>query len=185
LQYDRPLIAAGELWRLLSGHWTHVSGDHLFWDVLLFIVLGGLCEQENRQEFLVCVVGAALLIPLALWVALPALQTYRGLSGIDSALFALLAVTRLRQAWQEQHHGWLGVLAIVWLAFVGKVSYETVTGGTLFVNSQVVHLLPVPLAHGVGAAVGAVLGWMRWPWHSYCSRAIRPEEYPVPIRSRA
>ena len=37
-QYDRAAIAAGELWRILSGHWTHVSADHLFWNVLAFVV---------------------------------------------------------------------------------------------------------------------------------------------------
>jgi rhomboid family GlyGly-CTERM serine protease len=160
-QYDRQAIATGELWRIFTGHWTHVSVDHLFWDVLLFTVLGVLCEQHCRREFVVCVAGATLCIPLTLWVLLPHLSTYRGLSGIDSALFALLAVTHLRQALQEQHRGYIAALSLVCLCFVAKVSYEGMTGGTLFVNSQAVHMLPVPLAHGVGAVVGLVVGWAR------------------------
>lgn len=38
-QYDRMAIIAGDYWRLLFGHWTHISAEHLFWDVLMFLVL--------------------------------------------------------------------------------------------------------------------------------------------------
>jgi rhomboid family GlyGly-CTERM serine protease len=161
LQYDRLAIASGELWRLCTSHWTHVSGDHLFWDVLLFVVLGTRCEQHSRREFVACVAAAAVLIPAGLWLVLPHLQTYRGLSGIDSALFALLAVTHLRQALRERRSGRVSALATVCLAFVAKVSFEVATGATLFVNSQTGHMLPVPLAHSIGAVVGLVVGWIR------------------------
>jgi len=39
LQYDRAAIAAGEVWRLASGHWTHYSLDHVVWDALAFATL--------------------------------------------------------------------------------------------------------------------------------------------------
>ena len=168
LQYDRPAIASGELWRFCTSHWTHVSSDHLFWDVLLFVVLGVPCERHDRKEFVACVAGTAGLIGPALWVVLPRLQRYRGLSGIDSALLLLLAVTHLRPALRARHWGWVAALAGVGLAFLAKVGYEVVTGTTLFVNSQAGHLVPVPLAHGIGAVVGLAVGW------------VRPTPCPVP-----
>jgi rhomboid family GlyGly-CTERM serine protease len=161
LQYDRLAIAAGEIWRLGTGHWTHVAGDHLFWDVLAFVVLGVPCEQYGRGAFVACVAGASGCIALALWVGMPHLQLYRGLSGIDAALFMLLTVTLLRPALCARHWGWVAALAGVCLAFLAKVGYEAVAGATLFVNSQAGHMVPVPLAHGVGAVTGLVVGWTR------------------------
>ena len=40
LQYDRTAILQGEIWRLITGHWTHFPGDHLLWCVLVFAVMG-------------------------------------------------------------------------------------------------------------------------------------------------
>jgi membrane associated rhomboid family serine protease len=40
LEYDRAAVAAGEIWRLLTGHLTHWSFDHLFWDVLGLAIPG-------------------------------------------------------------------------------------------------------------------------------------------------
>lgn len=158
LQYDRVAIADGEIWRLLSGHWTHASADHLFWNLLAFIVLGTIGERSGRVRFSTCLLGSVVVIPVLLWTALPHLRIYRGLSGIDAALFALVAVTLLR----DTIHGrrWTSVMALsaVCLAFIAKVGYELATGDTLFVDSSAAHLLPVPLAHCLGAAVGVVVG---------------------------
>lgn len=160
LEYDRLAIAAGEVWRLVSSHWTHVSGDHLVWDVLTFVVLGTLCERMSRWRFCACVLGSAILIPVALWIVLPQLETYRGLSGIDSALYVLLAVTLLKDEIHGRRWGWVMALFAVLLAFIGKVGYEIATGGTIFVDSAASHMIPVPLAHCVGAAVGMIVGLM-------------------------
>ncbi|MGH7411347.1 MAG: rhombosortase, partial [Candidatus Methylomirabilis sp.] len=158
LQYDRAAIAAGELWRILSGHWTHVSADHLFWNVLAFVVLGAIGERSSRVRFYTCLVGSAVVIPVALWTALPQLRTYRGLSGIDSALFALLAVTLMKDVIHARRWTWVTGLSAVFLAFIGKVGFEMATGRTIFVDSTAAHMLPVPLAHCIGAVVGVIVG---------------------------
>src|SRR6476469_4424907 len=102
LQFDRQAVACGELWRLATSHFVHWSGDHLFWDVLALGMLGWLCERDGVAPFLRCVAVSAVLIPLTLWFAAPQMSTYRGLSGIDSAVFALLAVRVGRQALSEK-----------------------------------------------------------------------------------
>lgn len=163
LQYDRAAIATGEVWRFLTGHWTHLSGDHLFWDVVMFVVLGIPCERQSRRRYAVCLTGAAVLIPVLLWCLLPGLTTYRGLSGIDAALFALLAVGKMRHELEKRCWGRLTALAVVCLAFAGKVTYELLTSDTLFVDSQAAHMVPVPLAHGIGAAVGVAAGLAKVP----------------------
>ena len=93
LQFDRDAVAGWQLWRVMTCHFAHWSGDHLFWDVLVFAALGWLCERKDVGSLLRCVGLSALLIPLALWLVLPQMATYRGLSGIDSARAAPVAAT--------------------------------------------------------------------------------------------
>jgi rhomboid family GlyGly-CTERM serine protease len=158
LQFDRHAVARGELWRLVTSHFVHWSGNHLFWDTLALGMLGGLCERDRVQPFLRCVAVSAVLIPLTLWFAAPQMAMYRGLSGIDSALFALLAVRIGRQSLSERDWLKLSVAAIVAAGFAAKVGFEFVTGATLFVDSAAAGMTPVPLAHVVGGLVGIGCG---------------------------
>ncbi|MFQ5732226.1 MAG: rhombosortase [Planctomycetaceae bacterium] len=158
LQFDRSAIEAGQSWRLLTGHLTHWSWDHVFWDLAVFAVLGSLCERENRARFVACVAASAILISAGVWCVLPGLETYRGLSGIDSALFALLAGSVLRDAIAERRWSWLVGTLLLLAGFLGKTVFEIATGTTLFVDSAAANMLPIPLAHIIGAVVGLGLG---------------------------
>src|SRR5262245_11548189 len=89
LQYDRLAVAHGEVWRLVSAHFVHWSMEHLFWDALALGALGWMCEREGALRLLATAAAAAVLIPSVIAFAEPQMTTYRGLSGIDSALFAL------------------------------------------------------------------------------------------------
>ena len=89
-EFERSLVADGQWWRLTTCHWAHWSADHLFWDLIVFAALGAVCERINRSRLVVCLVVSAVLIPCAVWLLAPGLTFYRGLSGLDSALFTLL-----------------------------------------------------------------------------------------------
>jgi rhomboid family GlyGly-CTERM serine protease len=160
LQYDRTAILHGEVWRVLTGHLVHWSGDQLFWDGLALGFLGWLCEREAVASFLRCFVLSAILISLTLWFAAPWMATYRGLSGIDSALFALVAVRLGREAFLDRRWLQLALVGIVAGGFALKVGYEFASGATLFVDSSAGGMTPVPLAHVAGAMVGIVCGMM-------------------------
>ena len=164
LQYDRAAVAAGEVWRLLSGHWAHYSLAHLFWDVLAFAALGLACERKSSRRFVVCVVASALAVSVSVWVLLPGRGIYRGLSGIDSALFTLL----IADLWEEHRqagHGRSQLLAAVCLAaFLAKIAFELLTGRNVFVSGFDAGTVGVPLAHLVGAVCGLTVG--------YCSRFV-------------
>ncbi len=153
LQFDRGALAAGELWRSVTGHWAHWGGDHLAWDLVVFAVFGALLERRSRRGFAAVVAGSAVAISVAVWVAAPEIWFYRGLSGIDSALFAAFFAQLLRDAWRERSllQAFVPVLAL--MGFVGKSALELATGSTLFVETSAV-FVAVPLAHLVGAAAG-------------------------------
>jgi len=154
LQYDRPAVAQGGSWRLMTSHFVHWSGEHLFWDVLALGLLGWMCERESPSRFLACVAVSAVLIPLSLSIAEPQMTTYRGLSGIDSALFAMLAVRVSRQAVTDRDWLRFSLIVTVSACFAAKITYELMTGGTLFVDSSAGVMTPMPLAHVVGGLVG-------------------------------
>jgi rhomboid family GlyGly-CTERM serine protease len=155
LEYDRAALAAGQLWRLLSCHWTHWSAEHLVWDLLAFALLATACERLDRRRFLAGVLLSALLIPLATWCLMPHLASYRGLSGIDSALFALLSVALLREVSATSIRA---AAAGALLALAAKIAYELLTGSTVFVHTDGTAVVAVPLAHVIGAMVGAAVG---------------------------
>ena len=158
LQYDRSAVAAGQLWRIVTCHLTHWSFEHLFWDVTALLFLGFVIERDKRRRFLTCVGLSAVLIPLVVHAGMPELSTYRGLSGIDSAVFMLLAVTLLADSWDQRDWGWTLVCTAVMGGFAAKTGFEFTTESTLFVNTATAQMLPVPLAHVVGAGIGVLCG---------------------------
>jgi rhomboid family GlyGly-CTERM serine protease len=164
LQYDRSAIRAGEWWRVLTGHLTHWSLDHLAWDVATFAVLGFFCERRNRRRFLGCVLGSAALISAAVWFLRPDLTHYRGLSGIDSALFVFLATTLLRDAFGNKDH--LTALATTagLAALAAKTTWELTSGTAFFVDASSACFEPLPLAHLIGGGVGLLVALSRSPF---------------------
>jgi rhomboid family GlyGly-CTERM serine protease len=159
--FDRTAIANGELWRLITGHWTHWSGEHLGWDLLVFAVVGGALElRGKRNAFLTCTVLSALLISGGVWVLRPGMVEYRGLSGIDCALVTLIAVDLLRQSIRDGRRGLSLALTGLLAGYLGKVTFEFATGLTLFVASGQGFFVPVPLAHVLGGTLGIALGLM-------------------------
>ncbi len=158
LEYRRTAAGAGELWRGLTCHWTHFGFNHFIWDAAVLAFVGALCEERSRGRFVLCVVLSAVAIPLAVWTFLPEMQTYRGLSGIDAAAFALLAVLVFRDGFRTRRWRWVAFACAGLLAFIGKIGFEMLTGSTAFVDSSAAGMIPVPLAHLVGAAAGIVAG---------------------------
>jgi rhomboid family GlyGly-CTERM serine protease len=145
-------------WQLLSCHLTHWNFDQLFWDVAAFFALGVVCERADRRSFVLALVGSAVAIPLITTICYPQISTYRGLSGIDSALFTLLACQLAAWGMTSEDRGLLVAGMLAWLIFLVKTGFETITQGTLFVapSSDFVSL---PIAHLAGAVAGT-LAWL-------------------------
>jgi rhomboid family GlyGly-CTERM serine protease len=156
-QLERNAVRAGETWRVFTCHLSHWSTDHCVWDLLTFAMLGAFCEGRSRLRFAVATIAGALAISASVWFALPQVRVYRGLSGIDCALFALLAVLLIRErAGTPAAAGGTILLAAAFL----KVGYEVVTGTTLFVGGTP-GVTPLPLAHVSGGLAGLVVAV--WP----------------------
>ena len=240
LQYDRGAIAAGQVWRIITGHFTHWSADHLSWDVAVFAVLGLLAERgwavrrgwrvarhpersegslvqfqegsfeapagvtcrdslrhsapvtrgrgasskmdegsfaalamttwgrqapltfvptlSGRGAFLLCVLASAAATSAGVWLLRPDLAYYRGLSGIDCALFALVTVSLAREGFARRDWSAAALAAAALAGFAAKTVVELATGAPLFVDAAAAGFESVALAHALGAAVGVIVG---------------------------
>jgi rhomboid family GlyGly-CTERM serine protease len=153
-QFDRAAVAHGQVWRFFTAHLTHFGSDHLRWDLIVFIVLGVMAERISRSAFLATLALSAGFITLGVWVAQPEFAFYRGLSGIDCALFGLVLTDLLTVGWRDRHGFSLAVGGITLAGFVAKCVFELTTGDTVFVEAAGT-FAPVPLAHLLGFIAGA------------------------------
>ncbi len=158
LLYDRSALVHHELWRLLTCHWVHLSWDHLLWSAMTFLGLGSLCELLDQKKYYATVAVSALLIPAAIWWGMPDLVVYGGLSGLDCALYALLMVLLIKREIQSRNRLWLACFSLLLVGLIAKITYETITGLTIFVSNNHSGMVPVPLAHLVGGMVGSGVG---------------------------
>ena len=157
LELDRAAVLQGQLWRLFTGHFTHFGSDHLKWDLIGLLVLGSLAESSQRRQMVVTLLGAAAVIGSAVVLFQPQFSHYRGLSGLDSALFGLVVARMIATGWREKHHlSWMiGGLALA--GFGAKCVYELTTHSTYFATGM--GYSPVPLAHALGALAGCGVVW--------------------------
>jgi rhomboid family GlyGly-CTERM serine protease len=141
------LQRGGAAWRIVTCHFTHFTYEQLAWDALVFLLLGLACARRDRGAFQATLLASIVIVPIAVLAFAPNVTTYRGLSGIDSALFALL----LAMEWRRSL-----MVTLCAAAFALKVLFEMKTGSTIFVSSAAA-FTPVPIAHLAGAAVGWIV----------------------------
>ena len=184
LELDRTALAAGEWWRLLSGHFVHWTTAQLFWDGVVFAALGGLCWREDPRLFWRTVLGSAAAVSAAVLLLQPEIHHYRGLSGIDAGLFAALGVRSARALWRERRFHALAGLLLAAGSLAAKIAWEATTRTAFFAGDLGPDVIPLPLAHAVGAGVGAVLAAL--PVATRASAPARPRpRRRIPSRPRA
>lgn len=139
-----------ELWRIVTCHFTHWTYEQLAWDALAFLALGLACARQNRAAFHATLFASILLVPLAVLAFAPEVTAYRGLSGLASAMFALLlTLQRRRMTWS---------VVLFAIGFAAKLAIEATTGGAVFANDMGAGVVAVPVAHVAGALIGVIGG---------------------------
>lgn len=151
---------------MVTCHLAHWSTQHLFWDLLMFIVLGWHLEKTLTRPYYFTLIASSLLIPLGVQVMQPEISSYRGLSGIDTALFALLCTSKLASGYRKGSQGSVALFLFLLLAMWGKLIFEFSSGDVMFVRHD--NFYPVPSAHLCGALIGMVAGGV------ICKPKMRP-----------
>ena len=90
LRYDRAAVAAGELWRLITGHLVHLGPSHLAMNVLALAILAVVLPAlATWRQWLLTFLSSALFIDIGLFAFHPSVEWYVGLSGVlHGLLFA-------------------------------------------------------------------------------------------------
>jgi rhomboid family GlyGly-CTERM serine protease len=158
LEYDRPAVTAGQVWRLATCQWTHWSLDHLVWDGAVFLAIGAACEMKRRRHLLATVALSAIGVPIAVHCLAPGIMTFRGLSGVDSALFGLAATLLFSAGVRQRNSALAATAAFGAMLFAAKTAYELATPAALFVDGSGAGFSTVPLAHLVGFLIGTGVG---------------------------
>lgn len=150
----RAVIDTGEIWRLVTVHWSHIGLVHLALNTLGVLVLANLfSSRESWRGWLICMAVIAASVSLALLVTLPALAWYRGFSGCLYGLFIYEAIRHLKsQPWTA---------AAVLVLVVGKLVIDGLDLG----DNGTEALIGAPVietAHIAGALSGTILAVIRY-----------------------
>jgi rhomboid family GlyGly-CTERM serine protease len=144
LRFDRSGVAAGEAWRLLSGHFVHLGASHTLLNlaglVLVWFLVG---RAYTWQQWLWVMAGSMAAIDLGLWFGSPQLEWYVGLSGLLHGMLAAGIVAGLAERSSEA-----AILAVVvagkvaWEQFAGPLpGSEATSGGAVIVDAHLYGML--------------------------------------------
>lgn len=148
LMYDRPRIAGGELYRLVSGHLVHLDWRHLLLNLTGLALVWALVGDRFRgREWLLIAVTSAAVINAAFWWLMPGLRWYVGLSGVLHGLLVAGGMGLFTERRIES--------AVVLAVVVGKLGYEGLFG-PMPGSSSAVDGSVIVEAHLYGAIGGAI-----------------------------
>ncbi len=139
LRFDRAGIAAGEVWRLLTGHLVHLGVSHTLLNLAGLILVWFLVGRAYAwKQWLWVMAGSIAAIDLGLWFAAPSLEWYVGLSGLLHGMLAAGIVAGLAERSAETL-----LLAVVvagklaWEQFAGPLpGSEATSGGAVIVDAH-------------------------------------------------
>lgn len=158
LQFDRHAIADGEWWRLLTAHGVHLGRPHMLLNAAALSVVMTLVGRELAPaEWLALGLVAALTISTGIWLWLPEVSGFAGLSGVLHGLIIAGALA----AWPRQPVLSGVILAFIMLKLASEMLFgqtpgtADLTGGPVLVES-----------HCLGAATGLLWGSARLLWQA-------------------
>lgn len=155
LELDTTNNLLSQIPQVIGCHLLHWSFDHLSWDLFMFVLVGMVCERRNKLAYASVLLLAGISIPVFVAAWVPAVDSYRGLSGIDTALFGYAALLLIDESTKERNWQSAWVYGLLYALMLGKIGFELTFGGTIFVASE--SFSPVPLAHIVGAVIGSLV----------------------------
>ena len=139
LRFDRTGIAAGEAWRLLTGHLVHLGVTHALLNLAGLALVWFLAGHAfSTRQWLWIIAGSVAAIDVGLWFGNPSLEWYVGLSGLLHGMLAAGIVAGL-----AARSGEAVVLAVVvagklaWEQFAGPLpGSEATSGGAVIVDAH-------------------------------------------------
>ena len=147
LRYDRAGLAAGQWWRLLTGHLVHLDLEHAGLNSLGLVLMWALFARDYRpRQWMVIVLATIGAIDAGLWLRDSTVAWYVGSSG---ALHGVMAAGTLAHLRRRDLDGWILAAFIV-----VKLAFEQRAGALPFSDSGAGVVVD---AHLYGALGGALV----------------------------
>jgi len=151
-------VIRGELWRILTHSFVHVSWYHLLLDSAAFFALYMQLKEKSLIKRTIYVTGCIFSSLLAANLVLPnmAVTGYCGLSGAAHGLMAICGLEMIGV--KEKSISIAGMVCMCLL--IGKCVFENFTG-TMFFNFAHPDLIGVPIAMShAGGLIGGLLTYV-------------------------
>jgi Rhomboid family. len=161
LLYDRTAVAAGELWRLWTGHLCHFGWFHALADTGVFLLASfALIRRPQRSvtaTSLHALVALPAFIALAIFFLDPAMPRYAGLSGVNVGLLVFLSLDGIRR--HRRDWFWPALLVIHAIELLLEHLNGGLGGGAIRFDEPAIRIATI--AHLAGAAYGLL--WFLLP----------------------
>lgn len=139
LRYDREAILHGQIWRLVTGNFLHLTWTHLVLNVaglaLVWVFFGAFF---TTRQWVAIIATTSLFTGLGLLALVPSVGWYVGLSGALHGFFTAGCMAELRLKIREG--GWLLALIaakLAWEQYQGPMpGTAALAGGEVIVNAH-------------------------------------------------
>lgn len=145
--WDRRLILQGEIWRLITGNFTHTNLPHLVMNAAALTVFCFIFKDIlNPKKLWGLLFFISLMTGLLLFLS--PIQSYVGLSGVLHGLFVWAAIEDIKQ---KRNTGWLLLIGVT-----AKICWEQYFGASASTIS-LINAKVATEAHLIGAFSGGTL----------------------------
>jgi rhomboid family GlyGly-CTERM serine protease len=145
--WNRSLILQGEVWRLITGNFTHTNLAHLIMNAAALMVFCFIFKDILNPKKLWGLLFFISLIT-GVFLLLSPIQSYVGLSGVLHGLFIWAAIEDIKQ---KRNTGWLLLIGII-----TKICWEQYFGASASTIS-LINAKVATEAHLIGAFSGGTL----------------------------
>ena len=158
LQFNREKIFSYKIYLFFTCHFTHWNFRHMFIDTFIFLALSYGCiffSFKNKYaivQYFTNLLIPSILVSIAVLVFNPEIKFYRGLSGIDWALYFVL----MAKLYFAAHWLWKTGAIIMFFSFFLMMIHQFVSKHSIFVPDMGEGIVTLPSAHIAGAISGIV-----------------------------
>jgi rhomboid family GlyGly-CTERM serine protease len=156
LRYHRESIAAGQVWRVFTGHFVHLNLAHALLNGAGTLLLAAVFSRDlTPRACVVMTLATPFVISLGLWLKQPGLFAYVGFSGVLHGLLYFGVLRLLLVA------PWLAGTAL--LLLIGRQVWEQTAAYDPDYLRGLIGGRVMPDAHLFGALTGLAAGaWSLW-----------------------
>ncbi|WP_428441434.1 rhombosortase [Photobacterium sagamiensis] len=149
IAWDREAIAHGEIWRILTGNFTHTNWPHMLMNSLALSIITFIFRRHfSARRYTALIVFISVIIGIGIFAT--DIQWYAGLSGVLHGLFAWGAVRDIRT---QTKGGWLLLAGLIL-----KIGWEQYYGGAASSAALIGARVAIE-AHLIGVVSGLVAGY--------------------------